>query len=252
MSLNKLLAICFVGIASNTFAYKPVYPDFGLWNTLNLSYKYNNKVSFMFTQEWRLRENASRLNLFYTNLGIQYTIAKGFKTAFIYRHIDKYLHEGTYFSFRNRLMWDLSYKYNFKQFSISYRHRAQAEWMDFYTSDLGKIPQLFSRNKFEFNYNVNKKWSPYITTEFRIQLTDPRNNADDDNISRNRTIVGVDYTHNKIYSYGAYFLYQQEFNTVTPQILYLLGLECNISLDKLLNKKSNSKDKTKADNASDK
>ena len=54
--MRKLfLFVLFTFYAAHSFAYKPVYADFGIWNTLNVSYKLNNKWSLLFTQEWRLQ-----------------------------------------------------------------------------------------------------------------------------------------------------------------------------------------------------
>jgi len=242
--MRKLfLIVLFTFYAAHSFAYKPVYADFGIWNTLNVSYKLNNKWSLLFTQEWRLRENASRLNLFYTNFGASYSLGKGVKTAFIYRHIDKYL-ETNMFSYRHRFMWDMSYKKDVKKYNFSCRHRLQIEWTDYYTDAFGKEPQLFSRLKGEVGYTIGK-FTPNISTEFRIQWTDARNNGDDDNLSRNRTMFGLDYALNPAMKLGTYYLHQAEFNTVTPQVINILGLECNVNLNKLLainKKKSNKKD----------
>jgi hypothetical protein len=214
---------------------RPVYADAGLWNTLNINYKLNRKWGLLFTQEFRIRENYSRLNLFYTNLGVNYALAKNIKLGLVYRHIDKYLEDGS-FSFRNRIMFDAGYKFEKSKFTASYRHRLQLEWRDFYSSYFGKSPEVFSRNKFEVSYDITPKLSPNISSEFRIQFTDPRNNDDDDNISRNRTIFGLDYAYSPKVKYGIYYLYQAEFNTVTPQIINIIGLEANVNLNKLLEK----------------
>jgi Protein of unknown function (DUF2490) len=237
-----LIILLFLFLQLSSFGYKPVYADFGIWNTLNITYKLNNKWGLLFTQEWRIRENASRLNLFYTNIGANYALTKGLKTSFIYRHIDKYL-ETDYFSFRNRLMWDVSYKKDYSNWNASVRHRLQIEWTDFLTNAFGKEPQLFSRIKAEVGYDIGR-FTPNISTEFRAQWTDPRNNEDDDNLSRNRTIFGLDYALNDAIKLGTYYLYQAEFNTVTPQIINIVGLECNLNLNKLLVAKSK-KDKVK-------
>jgi hypothetical protein len=231
-----LFLVCFVCCMHTANAYKPVYADFGIWNTLNVTYKLNNKWGLLFTQEWRLRENASRLNLFYTNIGANYSLGKGFKTGLIYRHIDKYL-ETNDFSFRNRLMWDVTYKKDVQDFNFNLRHRLQIEWTDFLTDPFGKEPQLFSRIKGEVGYTIGK-FTPNISTEFRIQWTDARNNGDDDNLSRNRTIFGLDYSLTDAIKLGTYYLYQAEFNTVTPQIINIVGLECNVNLNKLMPKKA--------------
>lgn len=245
--MKIFLASVIAFVSSSVYAQtsRPVYPDAGLWNTFSASYKLSKKTSLLFTQEVRLRENYGRLNLLYNNFGVSHTIVKGLKTAVIYRLIDKYLENNT-FSFRHRMMWDMSYKKSFGKLEASYRHRFQLEWRDFYSSPLGRSPEVFSRNKVELNYLLGK-WSPFYSSEIRIQFTDPRNNDDDDNLSRNRNIIGVDYTLNKYSTAGLYFLYQREFNTATPQIIYITGLQYDLDISKLIVvKKSDKKKKAKA------
>ena len=84
-----------------------MYSDAGSWNTFSISYAFNKKLALLFTEELRLKENYSRLNLFYTNVGVEYKVNKYFKTSLVYRWIDKYL-ENDNFSFRHRLMWEQS------------------------------------------------------------------------------------------------------------------------------------------------
>jgi hypothetical protein len=235
--LYIIIALFCVSYAAE--ARNPVYPDAGLWNTLNVTYKLNKRWGLLFTQELRLRENYGRLNLLYTNLGVNYAVTKRVKVALIYRHIDKYL-ETNRFSFRNRLMTDLTYKLPVKKVELSIRQRFQFEWRDFLTSPLGKSPEIFSRTKFEAGYPIGK-FTPYVSTEFRVQLTDPRNNDDDDNLGRNRTLFGTDYQLNKSVELGTYFLHQREFNTVTPQIINIVGLQCNLNLNKLLDPRAKKK-----------
>ena len=50
-----------------------MYSDAGSWNTFSISYAFNKKLALLFTEELRLKENYSRLNLFYTNVGVEYT-----------------------------------------------------------------------------------------------------------------------------------------------------------------------------------
>jgi hypothetical protein len=53
-----------------------VYPDFGMWNTISIEKKLNKKISVSIDEEFRLKENLSRINLFYTNLGVNYKFQK--------------------------------------------------------------------------------------------------------------------------------------------------------------------------------
>jgi hypothetical protein len=231
---NFAFAICLILLSATTAkAYRPVYADAGLWKTFNVTYKLNKRVGFLFTQEVRLRENYSRLNLLYNNLGVNYSVIRGLKVGLIYRNIQKVLPDNT-FNIRHRIMTDATYKYDYKKWNFSLRQRFQFEWMDIYTSELGKSPQIFSRTKFETQYQLTEKWAPYISTEFRAQLSDPRNSDDDDNLGRNRTIFGVDYMYSKTINFGTYFLHQAEFNTVTPQVINIVGIETNINLNRVL------------------
>ena len=84
-------------------AFSQDYSDAGMWNTFNIEKEINSKITFLFTEECRIKENFSRLNLFYTNLGLEYKVAKNFKAALVYRWIDKYQDDNT-FSYRHRLM----------------------------------------------------------------------------------------------------------------------------------------------------
>jgi hypothetical protein len=201
-----------------------LYHDAGMWNTLNITYKINKKYTALFTQELRLNENFGRLNLLYNNIGVQYSIHKNLKTSILYRNIQKYL-ETDVFSFRHRLMWDITYKKNFDNLNVSYRHRLQ-----------GEIRDVYSRNKLEVGYAFHKNWDAWAGAEVRYQFTNAREVLDDADWHRVRWMGGVNYTANKAVKLGAYFVHQREFRTITPNFLYITGLECNINLNKMLDK----------------
>lgn len=213
----------------HTRLYAQDYPDGGLWNTFNAEYALNSRFVVQFTQELRFRENLSRLNLFYTNLGIEYKLSKNIKTAFVYRWIDKYLDDNT-FSFRHRLMLDMTYKYKVKNLNLSYRHRLQVEGRDIFTSENGKRKEWYSRSKVTVKYDRGKRYIPYAAIELRYQIQDHRNFESDKTWHRVRWIAGTDYKINNKNIFSFYYLIQNEFNVITPQTLYILGLEYNLSL----------------------
>ena len=81
--------LCFF-IRGNYYAQSEVFSDAGMWNTLNLKHKLNKKLSFFLTEEFRLKENYSQINLTYTDIGLEYS-PKGFiKTSLVYRFIQKF------------------------------------------------------------------------------------------------------------------------------------------------------------------
>lgn len=213
------------GFSENT----SYYSDAGSWNTLSIDYALNKKWAIVFTEELRIKENYGRLNLLYTNLGMEYSYGKHIKTSLVYRFIDKYMDENN-FSFRHRLSWDASYKTKLKKLILSYRHRLQVEVKTLNSSETGKIPEWYSRSKFEIGYQVSPKLSPYFSTELRYQLKDPRNVESEHTWHRTRYQFGVDYRLNKFSKAGIYYLIQREYNVSIPENLYITGLEYSISL----------------------
>jgi hypothetical protein len=245
----KIIAIVVLQITSiNCEAQlSEIYHDAGMWNTININYRINKKYTALFTQELRLSENYSRLNLLYNNIGMQYTLNKKLKTNLVYRNIQKNIETNT-ISFRHRIMWDISFKQDINKFYLGYRHRLQAEVRDVRTSEIGRYPEIFSRNKFEIGYNINKDWTTWTGAEFRYQFTNVRDVIDDADWHRVRWMAGIDYQQNKIIKWSVYIVHQREFRTVTPTFLYITGLECNVNLNKALEKIAKKKKKnTKAE-----
>jgi hypothetical protein len=209
--------------------HSQIQTDAGMWNTISVEKEITKKFSLILDEEIRLRDNFSQLNLLYTNFGVSYKIIKGLKVAIIYRLIEKYEGTNYTFSFRNRLMLDISYRYKIQDFSVSYRSRLQYEVRDYYSSDKGKLPEKFWRNKFEAKYNI-KKFTPYVGVELRYQIADPRNQISDEGWHRIRYFWGVDYDINKNNSIGVYYLIQREYYVVNPMDMYIIGLQYSLTL----------------------
>lgn len=204
--------------------------DAGLWCTFNVDKKLNEKFTVFLTEEYRMRENFTRINLFYTDLGLTYKPADFLKISFAYRCIEKFQIDQP-ISFRHRGMLDITLKKKIAKFGISYRQRIQAEVRDVYSSEIGNIPEWYSRNKFEIKYDLNKPVSPYIAIELRYQINNPRAVESNKVWSRSRYFVGLDYKRNDKHSFGLYYMIQQEYNVSAPQNLYIIGLEYSLSFE---------------------
>ncbi|CAN5853231.1 hypothetical protein BH11BAC7_BH11BAC7_23410 [soil metagenome] len=204
--------------------------NFGSWLTLGLNKDFGKKFGLSIDQEFRLKDNLGTVNLFYTNVGINYKVAKFLKVALVYRNIQKRKDDGFY-GFRSRIYTDLSFKLKPGKWTLGYRARLQAEWRQSgYDNKNGNMPEVYLRNLFKVGYEVGPHLTPYIGTELRFQLQNPRlpwaNGFD-----RQRIIAGMDYKINGMHSFGTYFLYQKEYNVNDPQTLYIIGLEYTISFD---------------------
>ena len=206
--------------------------DFGMWNTLNLEYRINPKFSLVATEEFRLRENLTRINLFYTNLGVSYKPNKHVKISPVYRFIQKGFDDGT-FGLKHRLMLDIAYGTKFGIITFTTRTRLQGEIAYPGADKLGYVPEYYWRQKFDFKLNLNaSRFTPYMGTELRIQFFTPHiKEFQGFGFSRIRVYAGCNYDINLKNTVGAYYLIQNDFQVNNPVTLFILGLEYSLTLD---------------------
>lgn len=220
--LSTLLLFCASAQKSN---------DAGMWATFTIQHPLSKKINFVIDQEFRLKENYQRINLFYTNIGIDYKYNKFLKISPTYRTIQKRRLDGTY-SYRHRLMLDVTLKKKLNKFTLSERIRYQAEVQDLYTSKKGKLLEQFLRLKTDLKYSLNDDITPYISCELRYQIRAPRGDGPsyDKGFHRIRNVLGVEYQINKKNSVNLYYLIQSEFNISTPESIYILGIAYSLTI----------------------
>jgi hypothetical protein len=227
MIRRLLLALPFLFLAPAASAQTE---DFGAWMTFSLNKDLAGDLQFNFDQEFRLRDNLSTVNLLYTNLGLSYKFSKAFKLGVSYRFINKHKEDLTWGN-RHRLQTDFVFKVKPGRFTLGYRARFQAEVRGYgYSGEYGNVPEIYMRNLFKAGYKVNDMVSPYVGTELRWQIQNPRIPYHD-GFDRSRFIGGVDLTFTDVQTLGLYVLLQKEWNVMDPQTLYILGVEYVINLD---------------------
>ncbi|HTF02583.1 MAG TPA: DUF2490 domain-containing protein [Bacteroidia bacterium] len=203
--------------------------DFGMWNTLSINKKINDKFSLGIDQEFRLRDNLSTVNLLYTNFGVSYKPTDFLKISLVYRFIDKHK-EDLSWGIRHRVFADFVFKVKPGDFTLSYRARFQAEWRGAgYDATYGNVPEIFMRNMIKAAYKEAGDFEPYAGVEVRWQIQNPRIPYHH-TIDRGRFFAGVNYEINKRNVIGTYFLVQKEVNVNDRQSLYIWGLEYTINL----------------------
>ncbi|MBC7695872.1 MAG: DUF2490 domain-containing protein [Burkholderiales bacterium] len=227
----KIISFFFgvVSIISPCFSQQT--KDAGLWATLSIQHSLTKKINLAIDQELRLRENYQRINLFYTNVGIDYKFSKSIKISPTYRSIQKKRLDGSY-SYRHRLMLDVTFKKKFNKVTLSERVRYQIEVQDLYTSKKGKLAEQFLRFKTDLKYPVNEKVTPYISCELRYQIRSPRGDGPtyDNGFHRIRNVAGFEYQLNKKNAVNLYYLIQTEFYISTPESIYILGIAYTLTL----------------------
>ena len=227
--MKKFISALIVFILFLSPARAQYYDDAGMWNTFNVEKKFTSKFYVFLTEEFRLKENFSQINLFYTDVGAGYRPYNFLKAELAYRSVEKHLITGFY-SIRHRLMLDITLKKKYGNFELAYRHRLQAEVRNVYSSENGSVPEWYSRNKLSVKYDLHKKYTPYTSCELRYQIDDVRNLESDDTWHRGRYVLGMEYELNKKSTLGLYYLIQHEWNVSIPENLYIIGLEYSLKL----------------------
>ncbi len=226
--MKKIVGYIFVLLCFSANLYSQTTNDAGLWASVNVDKKLNSKFFLFFTEEYRVRENFSRTNLFYTDLGFGIKPVSFLKVSLAYRLIEKNV-KRNYFSYRHRIMLDITLKKKYGKFGLSFRERIQVENRDIYSSDIGKLPEWYSRNKFKVDYDINKPITPWVAVELRYQIVNPRAVESNRQWSRNRYFVGLDYKRSEKHTFGVYYMIQQEYDISAPQDLYILGIDYSFS-----------------------
>jgi len=203
--------------------------DAGMWNTFSISHELKKNVNLNIDQEFRLRENYSRVNLFYTNIGISIK-KKNWKIEPSYRHIDKVNLDASV-SFRHRFMLDINFKKKFGDFSISERARYQIEVKNVFSSKRAFLPEQYLRMRTMIDYNINDYFTTYLSCELRYQIDVPNSDIVFNGFwHRIRNVLGVDYKINRKNTVGVYYLVQNEFNISPPENIYITGLQYSLKL----------------------
>lgn len=227
---NLLLKVAFVSFFFCFSVLHSQEKDLGLWSTLTIEKSITEKLDFSIDEEFRLKENLSRLNLFYTNIGLNYKLNKTIKTSLIYRHVQKAQDQG-YFNYKQRIMFDVIYKRKVYTLNFAYRSRFQGELSSPGASETGLVPEYYWRHKFDFKLKTKTKFTPYLGNESRLQLQNPRVNENPGfRFDRTRFYLGADYALSKNQKLGVYYLMQNDYGFNNPVTQFIIGVEYAIKL----------------------
>jgi len=222
--LNFVLFLCFVFLVNIQTNYAQ-YNDAGMWFSINAEKKITPVFSFTLSEEGRFNENISELGTFFTDAGLSYKIGKLFKVSINYRFTNK-RQVNDFYSKRHRYYVDLSIRKKFKPIILSFRTRFQSQYTDMFSSSTGLMPSYYSRNKLTLKFDLDKKYTPYISTE----LFSPLNNQDGGILIDNaRYTAGIEYAFNRMHSLDIFYLIQRECNVKNPETDYIIGLGYNLN-----------------------
>ena len=178
--------------------------DFQLWSKLGASYDLNKDFSLSLDQGFRARENASLLDVTFSNLSLKYDLIKKWSVAIGYRYITDFdLSQNI--STSHRIYTDINYRKKKKRWLMKNRLRYQYQEENFTL-----------RDKASLSYNIRKTpLEPFTAFELFFK---------DSEFKKWRYTLGASYPFLKEFDIDAYYRIQQSFNTNNPKQLHILGL----------------------------
>lgn len=194
--------------------------DAGLWLKLSAEKKITQKFSAQFSHSLRCYENISELGTSFSEIGISYKIIKPLTVAGFYRFSQK-KRVDDFYSNSHRYSFYLAYRLKIKQFKISFREQFQSRYKDIGTSEFGSIPKNHLRSKIDLKYDLEKKYTPYVSGELFYEIGEYIDNM--------RYKAGVEYEINKFHTIDVSYMIDKEMNVKNPWTNYVIGLGYNLT-----------------------
>ncbi len=238
LKYKLILIVLTVLLTNNTFSQTD-NTDFSAWFITELNYKLNKKWAFSLQEQLRLKEDASVIDNYFTQLEATYSVTKKLSVSVAYRYIKEHDNQGNiqgYDAF-NRLQFDLSYGHKIERVSLKYRLRYQTK------NEFGveNTPNKRIRFKTAIEYNIRGwKLDPKLSAEIF-------NRFGDDDITRNgfnkyRLTLGTSYSTKKIGKFGVFYRFEKDLNTTVIQTVNIAGFKYSYTIK---NKKKKKKKKNK-------
>lgn len=151
MIFRKLLFIAAVSWSTLLHAQEK---DLGLWSGATFEYEVNDRLDLKLSPEIRFEENISRLGNAFGELSGSYKLTERISASATYRFGQR--NKLDYFQLRQRLQFELGYKYKLENWTLGYAVRYQKTLQGNF-SDSDPDFETVLRNKFSIKYTKIKK-----------------------------------------------------------------------------------------------
>lgn len=188
--------------------------DFGMWYSVSARYEIVKNLRLNVSEELRTASNASEVDQYFTDLGLDYKLNDYISFGGYYRYIRKRETKDDFYA-RNRFYGEIDLTYPFNRFEFSYRFRLQRQTNKYADDVEEKAPRLYNRHKFAIEYNIpNFKLSPSVYYERFYRLKYISSYFSDSE----RYGIELNYKFNKKHRAGVGFLIDKDLH---PNVDYL-------------------------------
>ncbi|MEO6166973.1 MAG: DUF2490 domain-containing protein [Chitinophagales bacterium] len=182
--------------------------DFQTWSSAGIKKELSKNTDFLLSQELRLKDNSTRLNSTFTDVGFKYRLFKNLDGGLYYRLIifpDAVAH---------RPYAEMSYEIDIQKWSVEPRLRFQHQ------EERNEVAKNYFRPKATLSYKINKQWKPFVAGELFYHAFYYQGSQFDEY----RLSAGVEYDWKKHHALKLFYLFDKEFNVNDPLQRHVTGL----------------------------
>jgi hypothetical protein len=220
--MKRILVAVFLLSGCSVFAQ---YQDNQLWENISLDKQLTRLLEATFNHEGRISENISQYHFAYGDVGLRYLLSRHLAVGANYVFAWKRARDRD--NYRHQWYGALYYKTKLSdQLTFFWRAMFQEQVEDVFSSDAGRIPENYVRNKFTLKYHPgHKPWkafTPYCATELFYQAS--HNTKYGPQFDRTRWFLGTFYDLNKKNALEAYWLIEQNYHVNNPATNFVEGI----------------------------
>lgn len=191
--------------------------DNQLWSGATLKLGISKKLRFDIEEQVRFSNDISRLNITYTEGAILYDLTKKIRLKGGFRYIcEPYSHN------RQRFTGDFSYDLSIKDFPLDFEYRLRFQHV---FEEHTRESEDYFRNKLSADYNLSRLVDPFIEFESYFSLSNVYK------FTTNRYIVGLEWRISRNIDLETFFMYEDEFGEINPEITKVYGIGLSYDLD---------------------
>ena len=212
-----------------------VVRDIETWTGISVEKKlFDKKITVSVDQEIRNNDNSSNLNVYFTEVGVEYEFLKNFIAGFGYRFIKDKNKENIYKN-KQRYNFDLNYNTKFQRFKLYSRLRYQRK-NEFNSTDEAESKfRILLKGK----YNI-KDWKldPYVSSEIfigKIYENSFNEHSGKLDLQKMRFTLGTSYQIKNIGKLNMFYRLEHETGVFSniyniPVNTHIIGINYNFSL----------------------
>lgn len=203
--------------------------DLESWTSIGLKYKINKKWTVELLEQYRLKENISVTDQYFSQLEGAYKLNKNLSLGAGLRYIRSNDNKGNVQGYENhfRYHFDISLKHKINEFTLKHRLRYQNK------NELGvsEVDGDYAKKNLRFKTSISydfKDWK--FDPKFAAEIFNRSQTGGDNGFSKYRLTLGTSYNMKSAGKIDLYYRMEKELNTSLPKTTNIIGLKYTYTL----------------------